>query len=91
MGSVDQKIQKNLVKLMGIAADRKDVSVFSLQNGHVLDLIPDDIDGALQARVDVGNDHLVPAAMREYLQVSYDLFDPLSPFGAICNQLPDIL
>ena len=50
---VDQEVHEDLVQAAGIAVDRGNIAILLLNRAFVFEFVPDDIQGGLQALIDV--------------------------------------
>jgi len=93
MPGIDQQIQEYLVELRRQTADARQVAVIPDHFGLVLELVPDDVQRAIQALVQVGEYPIVAvefAGTGEVAQIVNDLLDPLDALARLGQQLRQV-
>lgn len=90
MRRIDQQIHEHLIDLLRITIDLWQLTVIFDDGCLVFQLIPDDVQGAVEVMVDIGQLQDIFAGMGEIFEIQNDLFDAIQPFTGFTNQVGDI-
>ena len=91
MAGVEQDVHEHLVQFRRPALHQRQLAVVPFQRDLVLQLVPDDVDGGIQAGMQVGGfPAVVAAGVGEVLEVAHDRGDPLDALARLSHQLRQV-
>ncbi|KAG1446978.1 hypothetical protein G6F57_017180 [Rhizopus arrhizus] len=91
VAGVEQQVHVDLVQFRRQALHQRQLAELAHQGDLVLELVPDDVDGRFQARVQVDQlPRLIATGIREVLQVAHDAGHPLDALARLGHQLRQV-
>ena len=90
MSGVNYEIHKYLVDFLCVAKYFGNVAVVLVQSDFILELIPDDVYGAIKACIDICECFITLPRMGEFLEIEDYLAYPVSSFVRSFDQFLDI-
>ena len=83
LARIDQQVQKDLMQLLAVAKNQRQLGIFLSDLGLVFQIVPGELQGFFERQIQVGPVQFARFNVGEFLEVLDDLLDPLCPFQGV--------